>query len=179
MKKFFMTIVAIMIAVCANAQFYVGGNVGLASVSSGDDDETYYSFLPEVGYNLNRNLSLGIAFGWSKGDLGVAGGNLYTSGSAKSFEVNPYVRYTFLHSKVVEVFFDGTFGYKDYDGDGNTVSLGIKPGVALNFNQHFALVSHIGFVGWQQTSIDNHKDVDVWGVALDGNNITLGVKYTF
>lgn len=43
MKKFFMTLAVVMIAVCANAQVYLGGNVGIASVDyGGDDDETIY-----------------------------------------------------------------------------------------------------------------------------------------
>lgn len=51
MKKFFMTLAVVMIAVCANAQVYLGGNVGIASVDyGGDDDETIYSLLPEIGY---------------------------------------------------------------------------------------------------------------------------------
>ena len=50
MKKIYMTLVAAMFAVCASAQVYVGGNVGIASVDNGHDDETVYSLLPEVGY---------------------------------------------------------------------------------------------------------------------------------
>lgn len=56
MKKFFMTLAVVMIAVCANAQVYLGGNVGIASVDNGgkDDDVTVYSLLPEIGSLVSR-----------------------------------------------------------------------------------------------------------------------------
>ena len=77
MKKFFMTLAVVMIAVCANAQVYLGGNVGIASVDyGGDDDETIYSLLPEIGYKFNDNWAAGVMFGWSKACL------LYTSDGA-------------------------------------------------------------------------------------------------
>ena len=70
MKKIFMTLVAAMFTVCASAQVYVGGNVGIASVDNGhDDDVTVYSLLPEVGYKFNDNWAAGVMFGWSKGSL--------------------------------------------------------------------------------------------------------------
>ena len=56
MKKFFMTLAAAIIAVSASAQVYVGGNVGISSVKiAGGDSETAYKFLPEFGYNIDRD----------------------------------------------------------------------------------------------------------------------------
>lgn len=75
MKKFFMTLAVVMIAVCANAQVYLGGNVGIASVDyGGDDDETIYSLLPEIGYKFNDNWAAGVMFGWSKAGLQIDNG---------------------------------------------------------------------------------------------------------
>ena len=104
MKKIYMTLVAVMFAVCASAQVYVGGNVGIASVDNGgDDDETVFSFLPEVGYKFNDDWAAGVMFGWSKGNLS-SNGSLDYSGARGTFEINPYARYTFLHSKLINVF---------------------------------------------------------------------------
>ena len=64
-----MTLAAAVAAVSLNAQVYVGGNVGIANIDNGNDDETVYSLLPEVGYNLNSDIALGMQFGWSKGNL--------------------------------------------------------------------------------------------------------------
>lgn len=48
MKKIYMTLVAAMFAVCASAQIYVGGNVGISSVDSdwSDDSETLLQVTP-------------------------------------------------------------------------------------------------------------------------------------
>ena len=101
MKKFFMTLAVVMIAVCANAQVYLGGNVGIASVDyGGDDDETIYSLLPEIGYKFNDNWAAGVMFGWSKAGLQIDNGEFATSErlTTHTFEISPYARYTFVLS---------------------------------------------------------------------------------
>lgn len=183
MKKIYMTLVAMMVAVCASAQVYVGGNLGVASVDNGgDDDETIYSVLPEIGYKLSDDWAVGASFGWSKAGLNISSGELGTSYSditTHTFEVNPYVRYTFLHGSLVNVFCDGAFGYKHYNGTANQYSLGLKPGVELKLDK-FSLVAHVGFLGWEQLKYENHGGkATVWGMDFDGNNISLGVYYNF
>lgn len=92
MKKFFMTLAVVMIAVCANAQVYLGGNVGIASVDyGGDDDETIYSLLPEIGYKFNDNWAAGVMFGWSKAGLQIDNGEFATSErlTTHTFEISP------------------------------------------------------------------------------------------
>lgn len=191
-----MTLVAAMFAVCASAQVYVGGNVGITSVNAQyknegyeiyDDDETCFKFLPEVGYKFNDDWAVGIMFGWSKDNVSVVG---YDDKShleaAHTFEINPYVRYTFFHSKLINVFCDGGFGYKHYNGkDTNTWSIGLRPGIELKLNK-FSFVAHVGFIGWEQTKTDVEnrnndysKKVSTWGMDFDGNNISLGVYYNF
>lgn len=87
MKKIYMTLVAAMIAVCASAQVYVGGNVGIASYEVNDHDETVYSILPEVGYKFNDNWAAGVMFGWSKGRLASDNNGLTLEHLAKTFEI--------------------------------------------------------------------------------------------
>ncbi len=180
MKKFLMTLVAAaMVAVSANAQVYVGGSVGISSNSAGDDDNsvtnTSYTFVPEVGYNFNEDWAVGAAFGWTG----------TTKGGSKSVSVNPYVRWTCVHSKYINLFFDGGVDYTHYyDGSNNPstdrLRLGIKPGIAVNINEHVSFVSHIGFAGWNHTSYkDSDYEVDSWGVSASGNNITFGLYYNF
>ncbi len=179
MKKIFMTLVACVMTICASAQVYVGGNAGIASIDNGgDDDETIYSLLPEVGYKFSNDWALGVAFGWSKGQLQMSNGDMACSNNlTKTFEINPYVRYTALHGKLVNLFVDGAFGYKHYNGGGETYSLGLKPGVELKLDK-FSLVAKCGFVGWQKSQY-HHAKTTVWGVDFDTNNISLGVLYNF
>ncbi len=179
MKKIFMTLVAAMFTVCASAQVYVGGNVGIASVDNGhDDDVTVYSLLPEVGYKFNDNWAAGVMFGWSKGSLSQFNGSLSYAGTTHTFEVNPYARFTFVHSKLINVFCDGGFGYKHYNGAGDQWSIGLKPGVELKLDK-FSLVAHVGFLGYEKYDGEHGGESSVWGMDFDSNNISLGVYYNF
>ena len=111
MKKVLMTLAVAFVAVAANAQVYVGGNVGIASSKSGNGDNvTTYKVLPEVGYNINKDWAVGTTLGWGKGTPVDIEGE-----SHNYFTVQPYARYTFVHSKYVNVFVDGGFGYTHYN----------------------------------------------------------------
>src|SRR3712207_4356774 len=103
MKKFFMTLVAaVMIAASADAQVYLGGSFGVGSTKIGDGDNvTTYQVLPEVGYNINNDWAVGTVLGFGKGKPTEIQGE-----SSNYFKVEPYVRYTFVHSKYVNVFSD-------------------------------------------------------------------------
>lgn len=178
MKKFFVIMAMAVMAVSANAQVYVGGGVGLASISvSGGDDVTAFKLLPEVGYNFNQDWAAGVAFGW-------AGIN---KGGEKAFSVNPYARYTFVHTDLVNVFIDGGVTYEHEYGnnsygkiDNDNLSIGFKPGVALNLSKNLSFVAHFGFLGWEQEKDNNTKTkTNKWGVNIDGNNIQFGLYLNF
>ncbi len=179
MKKILMSVVAAMFAVCASAQVYVGGNVGIASVDAGgSDNETVYSLLPEVGYKFNDDWAAGVMFGWSKGNLSNAGGDLSISGLTHTFEINPYARLTVIHGKLINVFCDGGFGYKHYNGSGDKYSIGLRPGIELKLDR-FSLMAHVGFLGYQKSDFDHGGESSVWGLDFDGSNISLGIYYNF
>lgn len=175
MKKVFMTLVAAVMAVGASAQVFVGGGVGIGSADNGGSDNiTAYKFVPEVGYSFNSDWAVGATFGWK-------GSN---HGGAKSVEFNPYVRYTFFHSRLVNAFVDGTVGYAHEYGANNRdidrLQIGFKPGVALNLTPCLSFVTKVGFVGYDHSKDNNSKaKVDEWGVNVDGNNITFGLYYNF
>lgn len=170
-----MVMAAALLAVSANAQVYVGGNLGVASV----DDETTYKVLPEIGYSLNDKWAIGTVVGWGKGTSMMDIEKGYEEALIGTFEVDPYVRYTVLNTKYVNVFCDGALGYKHYNGLGNSWSVGLKPGLAVNLNDKFAFVTHVGFLGWKNFEPNHGSSTDSWGVNVDGNNVTFGVYYNF
>lgn len=178
-----MTLAAAVMAAGVSAQVYVGGNVGIASVDAGgDDSETVYSFLPEIGYNLSKDWAVGAQFGWSKGELQISDGELALGDVSltHTFEFDPYVRYTFFHSKAIDVFCDGSLGYKHYNNSGDEYSIGLKPGIALNLNDKFSLVARVGFLGYQTFNPKGDGDnTNVWGLDFDSNNIQLGINFKF
>ena len=174
MKKFLMTLVAAFgLAVSANAQTYVGGGFSIFGQDNGNTTVTTYKFIPEIGYNFNKDWAAGIAFGWE-------GTN---KGGEKSIEVNPYARYTFLHTKFVNLFVDGGFGYKHaYNSglDADYWNAGLRPGVSVNLTKKLSFVSHVGFLGWQQAKNNNlNAKVNKYGLDLDGNNISFSLYYNF
>jgi hypothetical protein len=75
MKKLFITIVFVAAAMFANAQFFIGGNLGL-STQGGKDKLTSggltveqdapksfgFQFAPSLGYMFNDNIGIGIDF---------------------------------------------------------------------------------------------------------------------
>ncbi len=174
MKKIFMTLVAAVMAIGVNAQAYVGGGIGVATYS-GDNtkDVTSFKFVPEVGYSFNEDWAAGIAFGWE-------GTN---KGGAKTFSVNPYVRYTIFSGKVVSAFLDGSFGYSHVYNAGyndDLLSVGLKPGISVKLSDNLSFVTHVGFIGYQQEKDNDTKSkLNSWGIDVDGNNIILGLYYNF
>ena len=67
MKKILMSLAVAFVSLAANAQVYVGGNVGIASSKEGNADAvTTYKVLPEIGYNINENWAIGTTVGFGK-----------------------------------------------------------------------------------------------------------------
>lgn len=186
MKKIFMTLAAAVVAVSASAQVYLGGNFGVSSQKVNDNDsKTAYAVLPEIGYNLNNDWAIGTTVGFGKGNpMSIIESN--SVGLRNYFTVQPYARYTFVHSKYVNVFADLGFGYTHYNhADAATTSInawqvGLKPGVEVNLNERLSFVAHVGMLGWQQAKYkDSDSKVQEWGADFNGNNLTFGLYYNF
>lgn len=186
MRKFFMTLAVAVVTMSASAQVYVGGNFGVSSHKvEGFDSKTEYALLPEVGYNFNNSWAVGTTIGFGKG-------NPMNNGDEASlrnfFTVKPYARYTFLHTKYVNVFGDLGIGYTHYNhADASTPKsinaweAGIRPGVSVNLSSKLSFVAHVGLLGWQQAKYadtSKGKTTD-WGLSLNGNNLTFGLYYNF
>ncbi len=167
MKKIFMSMAAMVVAISASAQVYVGGGVGISSTKVGDgDSKLSYKFVPEIGYQFNKNWEAGLSVGWN----GVEDG-------AHSFELAPYARYNFCTSKLVDLFLEGTVGYVHSEGvDG--YEIGLKPGVKVNLSKNVSFVTKVGFLGYQQVGDGNAK-VKTFGFDLDGTNVQFGLNYKF
>jgi hypothetical protein len=181
MKKVMMTLVAALMTVAASAQVYVGGSLGIGSVKLGANDaKTSFKIVPEVGYNINDEWAVGLAIGYQQGECSLGKGEYMQDTEMKMFGVNPYVRNTFLHTKYVNVFVDGGLTYENIKDFGNNFQVGLKPGIAVNFNDKLSFVAHIGFIGYETFSPKGDgKSSNTVGVDLDGNNITFGLYYNF
>ena len=188
MKKFLMTLAAAFVAVTMSAQVYVGGSVSVDSWSSqklaGDQSETTFKFMPEIGYNLNEEWAVGAVIGYESNKWsGVKGNSLGVGAgfSENAFTFNPYARYTYLKSGKVSLFVDGGVDFTTASkGDWTELALGVKPGLAVNLTDNISFVSHIGFIGFDQFNPDgDDNNTTKVGVDLSGANLSFGLYFNF
>ena len=246
MKRLFAIVAATLVGVSAYAQIgiTVGGSVGFTFSSAGKVEQyegartsskvssgASFKILPEIGYRLNKQLTVGGTLGYMRGYAALGAFDLsdfkgtanLVVGAASDLALNgkldgvslfgtnvnalrfaPFVRYTFLHSKWIDIFAEGGFGYnlllaKDTKNNekftGHLVDLLARPGLALNLGDKFQITTKIGSVGWQLGVIKGYENKKVEGgntvrvqttyhanrvgFDFDSTNILLGLAYKF
>lgn len=179
MKKIVLVCMVAFLAISANAQVYVGGTFGISSVKETAKEvemkTTSFKILPEIGYELDENWSLGTVVGYEykkSGDLKI-----------NTFTVAPYARYFFLKSDLARLFADAGFGFstskvKDYDA-ANSWNIGIKPGIAIKLSDHFSLVAKYGFFGYSKEEGILGGEVKKFGLNFDTDELSFGFHYIF
>lgn len=171
MKKFLTLVVVLMAALSVHAQeMYLGGGISLWY--NDDADRTSFSISPDFGYCFNEKWAVGA-------ELVYSHDYAYDS-SFNAFALAPYARYSFYENKIVRLFVDmgvGVSVLKPKHGDSTAgVELGLKPGMAIKLNNHFSLITRVGFAGYRH---DYFRGKDGLGVALEGENISIGIDYEF
>ena len=179
MKKIMMTLAAVCVAATMNAQWYIGGGVGYTNnkISNGvvDQKTSTFKLLPEIGYNLDENWTVGAQLGYSYSkDNGV---------KTNGFEVSPYLRRNIVKWEKVNLFCDLGLGYaytKTGDVKVNAFSVGLYPGVAVNLNEKISFVTKIGALSWTHAKIaDTDVKTNNFAIGLDGADLSFGVYYNF
>lgn len=182
MKKFLlMAVMAIMtLGASAQSKWYAGGQLTLGRTTTElggvSLKSTQFAILPEIGYNVSDNFALGATFGV---DYTKTGGEKSTT-----FNISPYARATFFHSKMVDLFVDGGVGFGIGCADSSTAvtyEIGFRPGVSLNLSDKFSLVAHVGFLGYESGNAPAKRTgaPENWGLNLDGTNLLFGFYYHF
>ncbi len=179
MKKIVLMFMMVFVAISASAQVYVGGSFGISSnkVEASDEEvkTTTFKILPEIGYELDENWSIGTVIGYEyqkSGDLKL-----------NTFTVAPYARYSFLNSDLVRLFADGGFGFstskvKGYDAL-NSWNIGIRPGIAVKLSDHFSLIAKYGFFGYSKNETVGGGEVKNFGLSFDTDELNFGFHYIF
>ena len=188
MKKLTLLVLTAF-AITANAQVYLGGQLGFWATKTVTDKKFVfqYSVLPEVGYHINSKWAVGTTIGVSNGDETLTIHDEIEIFKIGAFAVNPYVRFTFVKWDLVSLFVEGggsyryifnlpELGYGSWQDIGkHQFNVGISPGIALNLSKHFSLVANIGFLGWQHYG----KDYSTFGLLFNSNTLTFGAYYNF
>ena len=194
MKKFLLALLISVISISAKAQVYVGGGLGFSSVKDAHlhnedgDTKTTFSLVPEIGYQLDEQIAVGVTLGYSHSKYGDVKGD--------AFAIEPYARYSFATLGAVDLFLEGCVGFVhtknstksliwiweyEYQEKENTFYIGVRPGFKVNLNQRFALISRVGWLGWKTTRPDDdfYTGSSEFGLNLDATVIQFGVNYTF
>lgn len=175
MKKLFLLFFGVCMVASVNAQLYVGGSLSAWTNKMETTEKSTIKFMPEMGFFVSDWWSFGTLLGYTIQDNGSSGSNSTTS----TVEFAPYARLSFFYTGPVRLFVEGGFSlYSSKTGDAdrkNTLSAGLKPGIALDLSDRISLVAKLGFFGYRQYSED---DV-TYEFTLGGNGLSFGAYYTF
>ena len=192
MKKIFMMAVMAVAALSANAQTWVGGELGFTSShTNGVGTSKEFTIKPEVGFGLNEKFDVAIALGYTyssdkiKSQLG--GGKLSTN----TWEINPYVRYKFVKAGNFFAFVDGGLFYETTHVRGeaknwNSFGVSFVPGIAYSVSDKVTLVSKLGeglYYSHDWKNYDEKQAYDNYHANSIGfkllNSISFGAYYNF
>ena len=187
MKKVLMTLALAAFAFTANAQWVIGGQIGIDHAGLHDDNYTTgsvattdISILPKIGYWLNDNMQVGAQLGWGYTYTRAYAGadDTYSSHPQSRIEINPYFRYNVANWKNFTVFCEAqlnlTFGLESQrhtivggdeatgwpvkQGDAYTeFGLRVVPGLNYAFSDKFSMDLYIDLVSLY------------WGMRSDDN----------
>ena len=207
MKKIVMMAVMAVAALSANAQVWVGGEVGFNSTKntvkingvSSSETTNNFTLAPEIGYNLNEKWAVAMKLGFIHADdnsdvkalINDALPFPISSVATNAFAINPYVRYTVVKAGNFSFFVDGGIGYAnihvngmaDYFKNVNQFKVGVNPGVTYAISPKVSLVAHLGDLSYQNTwSKAKNYDVKVsqgkFNIGI-WNSISFGAYYNF
>ena len=140
MKKVFLTLAVVFMAMAANAQVWMGGSTSAVI----NDNHTNFTIAPEVGYSFTGTpwtVACAVDFGYNKYDKMDGMTNLILS---------PYVRYSICNIEKFAMFLDltGDFGVSGVEG----YRVGLQPGIAWMATEHWTAAFRFAFLGY------NHSD---------------------
>jgi len=198
MKKMILAALVAVASLSANAQVWVGGEVGFSAGKTTNNGTKLgagadFNLIPEIGYTLNDKFDIAVAIGIAhnngngKAYAGSEGYDAYgmvlDDVNRNAFTLNPYVRYKFANAGDFTFFVDGGFSYtmihySGIDDNANQWGLGFKPGIAYNISDKVSLVAHIGRLDYnffKQGDIKNNE----FNMGVSGNNLTFGAYVSF
>lgn len=162
---------------CASAQTYIGGSLGFTRDFS--SAETNLTVAPEVGYSWTEHWGVGVVLDYNYKN--------YVGTISNAFAFNPYARWTFARvaDDKLAFFLDGGFTIGCVANPNSLVgtfyNVGFKPGLCYSFNEHWSILTHFGFLGYETANktakaMGYHEKV---GLDFSSMNVNLGVYYTF
>lgn len=176
MKKFLAAVVVAVCSLSANAQMWIGGSFGFATIDpqGPDNSVTTLTIAPEFGYKLNQKWEIGVALEETA---------VFAGETVNAFYLAPFARYNFWRSGIATLFVDGGFlvGTQNYNGNyikddsHTTFGLGLRPGVKIELSSKLALEAKTGYLGVKAVT-DSYTS---FGLGIDNEQLSLGLVYEF
>lgn len=184
MKKIILSAIIAACALTANAQVWLGGELGLTSLTEklGGNEltTTALEVSPEIGYKLNDkwDVAAKLTFAHHENIDNLYGYSLPVADvDVNAYGINPYVRYTFAKTGNLSLFVDGGISYvtmhmKGIDDNVNAFGIGFNPGLAYSLSDKVSLVAHIGDLSYTNYKFDKFK-TNIFNLGLK-NSISFG-----
>ena len=162
-RKFTLMALLLCIAFCAEAQIYIGGNIGLSTSSSGNDSRIGIVIAPEIGYDISPNFTVGA--------------NISYRSLKNSFGISPYLRGYLLNIQdrfrlfmAFQAPFNFSNGYQSYGAF-------LRPGMTFRVADGVWMMAHIGAFGYSYTK-DRGVGGGKWSARVNSNTISIGFCFS-
>lgn len=161
MKKIFLTIALVAMTFSANAQLFVGGEIGL-NTTGGNTKKTINNetstqkkggltsiiIAPEIGYQFSEKFLVGASLGVIPTiNKTYTGENTVTTTTTVDWSINPYARYRLAAIGNFGVWAQGglsIYGSKISENTSNfAFNLGVLPVLSYTLNEHFTLLTRL------------------------------------
>lgn len=177
MKKI-ITLVASMLAIAlsVNAQFFVGGNLGVevAYAKDGLFENTDWAIdvSPTLGYEINEKFLVGVEF--------EVGGGSVSKMQTFTWAVAPYFRYSFLHFSGLALGAELSVGAVGMDPEGgNNAMVGAEvslyPVISYAINEHLILESKLSLLSFGYQYLD-FADLELNKLSDGYHSVGFGVN---
>ena len=202
MKKPLLLSLILFVTIAANAQFYVGGSVGVGVRSLKEDIATAMtgtslslSIFPEFGYRFNNRLDMGLSIGYGLEQVpsyAVEG----EKNKGTNWEVAPYLRYNLVQFGKFSVLGRGSVyvgetktvnhlypGNDPVETKGSYYGFDIRPVVIYMLSDHIDLLADLNFLSlnlYKDKEKDNSKTTRFnFGANAGGAITSIGFRYKF
>ncbi len=162
MKKLFITVAFVAAAMFAQAQFFLGGNLGMnfeksktkMASSTTDNDKTFeWNISPSIGYMFSDKIGVGLDFGVDMTTVTTPSTALTPEIKNKTnvWTVAPYLRYVFAEVDNFKFYADAKVGLGGgklkVESDGNTTDgpkvsyfgISVVPGMAYMLTDNISM----------------------------------------
>lgn len=193
MKKVILAALVAVASLSANAQVYLGGQLGINAGKADNTTQsiTKFQIAPEIGYNINEKWAIGLGIGFTTQNGLFNDEQVFQmpisdkyGKSASVFTLAPYARWTFAKTGIASFFVDGGIDVNFWNNSrGNSFFIGLTPGVKLSASEKVDFVAEIAALGFAWGSEKAYNagvaPKSAFGFNVNNTAIKFGVYYNF